>query len=200
MKVLRLALLTVAMGAAVACSPRDFLTRRLAADLIASSSTFRNTQRFWIRTGVVSNQEYTSPDSLVLQHNGWITASNASCPSDVGPAPCWDVVLTPLGVDTLRDLIPGGMAQSNHFSVPVAKRQLTSITGIVKDETTAQVDFQWKWSPLNPVGSALYAGDVRYNSTVEFRHYDDGWRVVEQTSANPRQGLDDALKNAQAAQ
>ncbi len=37
------------------CSPRDFLTRRLAADLIASSETFRAPQPFQVRTSVVSN-------------------------------------------------------------------------------------------------------------------------------------------------
>jgi hypothetical protein len=39
----------------VACSPRDFLTRRLATDLIAGSETFKTTQLFWLRTGVISN-------------------------------------------------------------------------------------------------------------------------------------------------
>ena len=200
MKRLRLLLLVLPLFTVVACSPRDFLTRRLAADLIASSSTFRNEQRFWVRTGVVSNSEYNSPDSLVLQHHGWITASNSSCSEDVSPPPCWDVVLTPLGVEAFRDLIPGGASQSNYFSVPVAKRQLLGITGVAKSDDVADVDFQWKWSAMNSVGSALYAGEVRYNSSVGFRHYDDGWRVVEQTPPAVRQGMDDALKNAQPAQ
>ena len=42
------------------CSPRDFLTRRLAGDLIAASDTFRASQRFQLRTGVISNQDYLS--------------------------------------------------------------------------------------------------------------------------------------------
>ena len=57
----------------VACSPRDFLTRRLATDLIAGSETFKMTQLFWLRTGVISNKDYTSPEYLVLRRHGWIT-------------------------------------------------------------------------------------------------------------------------------
>ena len=57
----------------VACSPRDFLTRRLATDLIAGSETFKTTQLFWLRTGVISNKDYTSPEYLVLRRHGWIT-------------------------------------------------------------------------------------------------------------------------------
>jgi len=54
---------------------------------------------------------------------------------------------------------------------------------------------------MNEVGAALYSGDLRYNSTVGFREYDDGWRIVIAHSA-PRSGqmLDDALKNAEPAQ
>ena len=59
----------------VACSPRDFLTRRLATDLIAGSETFKTTQLFWLRTGVISNKDYTSPEYLVLRRHGWITGT-----------------------------------------------------------------------------------------------------------------------------
>ena len=72
----------------VACSPRDFLTRRLATDLIAGSETFKMTQLFWLRTGVISNKDYTSPEYLVLRRHGWITATGAACSADLGPAPC----------------------------------------------------------------------------------------------------------------
>ncbi|MGA7378865.1 MAG: hypothetical protein WBW36_21090, partial [Candidatus Sulfotelmatobacter sp.] len=62
------------------CSPRDFLTRRLAGDLIAASDTFRTPRRFQLRTGVISNQDYLSADYLVLQHRGWISGTHAPCP------------------------------------------------------------------------------------------------------------------------
>ncbi|MGA8500079.1 MAG: hypothetical protein WB683_00890, partial [Candidatus Sulfotelmatobacter sp.] len=62
------------------CSPRDFLTRRLAADLIANSDTFRIQQQFQLRLGVVANKDYLSPDYLALQHHGWISATNVPCP------------------------------------------------------------------------------------------------------------------------
>ncbi len=183
-----------------ACSPRDFLTRRLATDLIAGSDTFKATQKFWLRTGTTSNQDYFSPEYLVLQHRGWITAANVACPPAVAPPPCWDVALTPLGVGVFRDLIPANTVQSQYFGVPVARRQLTGVTGISKNGAVADVDFLWKWVPLNEAGQALFAGDVQYKSTVTFRLYDDGWRVAEAAMPKTNQGLDDALKNAQPAQ
>ncbi|MGA7631923.1 MAG: hypothetical protein WCB11_14255, partial [Terriglobales bacterium] len=60
---------------AIACSPRDFLTRRLAADLISASDEFKSPQMFWLRQGIVSNKDFSSPESLVLQRRGWIQAT-----------------------------------------------------------------------------------------------------------------------------
>lgn len=195
------ALLCMASG----CSPRDFLTRRLAHDLIAGSDVFKTTQQFWLRTGVISNKDYMAPEYLVLQRRGWITGASVPCAAATTPrapataaSPCWDVALTPLGVETFRDLIPHNSPPTQYFSVAVARRELTGITGISKDGGTAEVDFQWKWVPMNEVGAALYASGVQYSSTALFRHYDDGWRVAE-SSAKSSQSLDDALKNAEPA-
>jgi hypothetical protein len=199
MQKLRTALTLGLLFVTAACSPRDFLTRRLATDLIASSDTFKSTQQFGLRTGVVSNKDYISPEYLVLQRRGWITGSVAPCPPEVAPAPCWQVALTPIGVETFHDLLPSGAADSQYFSVPVARRQLTGITGISKNANAADVDFLWKWIPLNEVGAALYAGGVQYRSTVGFRQYDDGWRVIEGSAPKTSQGLDDALKNSEPA-
>lgn len=185
---------------ALACSPRDFLTRRLAVDLIAGSDTFKAPQQFWLRTGLVSNKEYTSPEYLVLQRHGWLTAASSACAGNVAPPPCWDVTLTPLGVETLRDWVPASAAASQYFSVPVARRELLDVTGITKNGNVADVDFQWKWAPLNEVGAALYTESVEYNSTVGFIHYDDGWRVIEGSAPKANQGLDEALKNAEPVQ
>ena len=182
------------------CSPRDFLTRRLAAQLISNSDAFRATQRFWLRTGVVSNKDFISPEYLVMQRRGWITGANANCPPEISPPPCWEVTLTPAGVDAFHDLIQGNAAESNYFSVPAAKRQLIAVTGISKGDQLAQADFVWKWEALNPVGEALYAGDVQFTSTVGFRHYDDGWRLIEGNATRPDQSLDEALRTAQPAQ
>jgi hypothetical protein len=193
-----LAVMSLCLG--MACAPRDFLTRRLAADLIAASHTFRDTQLFSLRTGIVSNRDFLSPESLVLQHSGWINGTNTRCPPEVSPPPCWDVVLTPLGVDTLRDLIRSTDANKQYFSVPAARRELIAVTGISRAGNTADVDFTWKWTPLNEVGAALYAGAAHYRSTVAFRHYDDGWRLSETASSKPRQSLDDALKNSEPVQ
>jgi hypothetical protein len=183
-----------------ACSPRDFLTRRLAADLISASDAFKTPRQFPLQTGIISNKDFVSPDYLVLQQHGWISASTARCSSNLASPPCWDVVLTPSGVETVRALVPAEEADKTLFSVPVARRELVSVSGISKLGNVADVDFTWRWIPLNEIGAALYSGDVRYNTTVEFRDYDDGWRIVLALSA-PRSGqrLDDALKNTEPA-
>ncbi len=182
----------------VACSPRDFLTRRLAADLIAGSENFQSTQQFWLRTGLVSNKDYLSPEYLVLQQRGWIKGTPSDCIAKVAPPPCWEVVLTPIGVETFRDLIRSNDS-GKRFSIVTARREFVSVTGISKNGNVADVDFTWRWVPLNEVGAALYAGDVHYRSTVGFRHYDDGWRLVNGTAVKSSQDLDNALKNSEPA-
>ena len=188
--------LCLAMG----CSRRDFLTRHLAADLITESNTFKTTQEFWLHTGTTSNKDYSSPEYLVLQHRGWITAATVACPPNVEPAPCWDVALTPLGVGVFRDLLPPDATQKQYFSIAAARRQLVEITGIAKSNGLADVDFQWRWFPLNEVGAALYGNGVQYRSTVTFREYDDGWRVLEGELPKSGESLDEALKNARPIQ
>src|ERR1019366_5067622 len=177
------------------CSPRDFLTRRLAADLIAASDTFRAQQQFELHTGVISNKDYLSPTYLALQHHGWISATSVACPPALAPPPCWDVMLTPSGVDTLQSLIAPGDAEKQSFSIPAARRELIAITGMAKQGNVADVEFTWRWIPLNEVGAVLYPGSVHYRSTTVLRNYDDGWRLV-QTASHPGQPLDEALKNA----
>jgi hypothetical protein len=194
------AIMFVLLGFTVACSPRDFLTRRLATDLIAGSDSFKMTQQFWLRTGVISNKDYTSPEYTMLRRRGWITGSGVSCPPEITSPPCWDVVITPLGVDALRDWVSATAASSQYISVPVAQRELLTVTGIHKNGNWADVDFQWRWSAVNEVGAALYAKNTDYNSTVGFIHYDDGWRVIEGGAPKSSQGLSDALKNAAPAQ
>ncbi len=182
-----------------ACSPRDFLTRRLAADLIAASETFRAPRQFQLVTGVIANKDYLSPDYLVLQHKGWISSANVRCPAALAPPPCWDVTLTPSGVDTFQNLIAPGDAEKRSFTIPAARRELVAITGIAKQGNVADVEFTWRWIPLNEVGALLYHGDSQYRSTAMFRDYDDGWRLIE-GAPHPAQPLDEALKNAEPTQ
>jgi hypothetical protein len=186
------------MFALLSCSPRDFLSRRLATDLIAASDSFNTSQQFVLRTGVVSNKEYLSPEYLVLQRRGWISATSSACSPGIAPAPCWDVLLTPSGVDTVRTLVAAEDASKPSIAIPAAKRELIAVTGISKQGNFADVEFTWKWVPANEVGDALYSGDLHYKSTVGFREYDDGWRIAP-TSARPGQTMDDALKNAEPA-
>lgn len=178
------------------CSPRDFLTRRLATDLIAQSAAFKAPQDFVLHTGVVSNSAYAAPEYLVLEHHGWISATTVACSPGVAPPPCWDIILTPAGVDSVRSQVSSEEATKPSISIPVARRELTAVTGISKNGTIADVEFTWKWTPLNEIGAALYSGDLQYKSSVGFRQYDDGWRIAP-TVLRPGQSMDDALKNAE---
>lgn len=179
-----------------ACSPRDYLTRRLATALIAASDTFITPQQFILHTGVMSNKDYASPEYVVLLHKGWISASAVACPKDITPAPCWDVLLTASGVDTVHAVAAAPDDDKSTFTIPVAKRELISVTGISKQANSAVVEFTWKWVPVNEVGAALYSTEQRFRSSVGFRQYDDGWRIVPGLP-RPVQPMDDALKNAE---
>lgn len=198
METAKILLLAAVLCLASACSPRDFLTRRLAADLITASDTFKTPQTYWLTTGIVSNKEFTSPESMVLERRGWIVGNETKCPAGVEPPPCWDILLSPLGVDTIRPLISSGSSENGPLAIQVARRDLVAITGISKAGNAAEVEFTWHWIPLNKVGEALYDGGVRYRSTVGFRSYDDGWRVVT-SSGRTNQPLDEALRNAEPA-
>lgn len=187
-----LILLCIALG----CSPRDFLTRRLAADLISASEAFKAPQVFWLRTGIVSNKDFSSPDFMVLQRRGWIIGTEQKCPAGVEPPPCWDVLLSPLGVDTIRPLISNALPNNGPMAIQVARRELLGISGISKAGNFADVEFTWRWVSMNQVGAALDDSGVHYRSTVGFRGYDDGWRVVEQNIPS-NQPLDEALRKAE---
>lgn len=177
------------------CSARDFLTRRLATDLILGSSAMKSPQEFLLRTGILTGNVYPSPEYLVLQNHGWISASTVPCPAGLAPAPCWNTVLSPTGVELIRSIIPETAARSS-LSFPVARRELIAVTGITKDANAADVEFDWKWVPLNEIGEALYSRDLHYRSVVAFRKYDDGWRLVE-TARRSGQSMQEALKNAE---
>jgi hypothetical protein len=189
-------LLAVLFCLGAGCSPRDFLTRRLAADLISASDSFKAPQMYWIRTGLVSNKDFSSPEFLVLQSRSWIIGTEQRCREGIEPPPCWDVALTPLGVDTIRPLISGALPESGPIAIQVAHRELVNVSGISKNGAFADVEFTWHWNPNNQVGAALFDTGVHYRSTVGFRGYDDGWRLVDQ-NIRSNQPMDDALRNAQ---
>ena len=183
----------------MSCSPRDYLTRRLAGDLISDSPEFQKQQQFVLQTGLISNKDYVSPEFLALQHRGYVTATSAKCPSAIEPPPCWDVVLTPSGVETIRNLVSPEEATKPAITVPAAKREFVSVTGIAKQGSSADVEFTWKWTPLNEIGAVLYSEEHRFRSLVGFRQFDDGWRILEGTP-HTSQSIGDALKNAEPAQ
>jgi hypothetical protein len=197
-KIIAVSLWLASLLLSTSCSPRDFLTRRLAADLIERSSTFRAPQQLHLRMGVISNVDYLAPDYIRLQHRGWISGINKSCPPDISPPPCWEVTLTPAGVDAFQSLISPSDAEKQSFNIPAARRELIAVTGISKLNNSAHVEFTWKWNPLNEVGAAIYPSDQHYRSVASFRSYDDGWRIVQGTP-HPVQSFDDALRNAEPA-
>ena len=190
-------ILVIMLALLTSCSPRDYLSRRLATDLIASSTEFNQQQQLVLKTGVVSNKDYVSPEFVVLQHHGWVTANSAKCPPGLEPTPCWDISLTPAGVDTIRLLVHADEATKPAITIPAARREVMAVTGISKQGTSADVEFTWRWIPLNEIGAAFYAEDQHYRSIVGFRQFDDGWRMV-QNVARSGQSMDDALKNAES--
>lgn len=145
---------------------------------------------------MVSNKDFGSPEFLVLQSRGWILGTEEKCRAGIEPPPCWEVALTPLGVDTIRPLLAGVLPANGQIAIQVAHRELVRVSGISKAGSFADVEFLWHWSPFNQVGAALYDSGVQYRSSVGFRSYDDGWRVVEQ-NIRSNQPLDEALRNAQ---
>src|SRR5271155_1857515 len=140
MRTAKTSLLALLLCLSLSCSPRDFLTRRLAADLISASDAFKAPQLFWLRTGIVSNKEFSSPETMVLQRRGWIIGTEQKCPTGIDPPPCWDVVLTPLGVETVRPVISSAMPDNGPM-IQVARRELLSISGITKSGNLAEVEF-----------------------------------------------------------
>ena len=150
------------------CSPRDFLTRRLASDLISASSELKTPQRFVLRTGIVASKDYPSPEYLVLQHHAWISANPAPCPRDLAPPPCWDILVTPSGVDAVRAAMTADQGGGSLLAIPVARRELVGVNGIAKQGNFADVDFTWRANDAGyrvrtyvPYGSAWYPYLVR---------------------------------------
>ena len=89
-------------------------------------------------------------------------------------------MITPLGVDALRDWVAATAATSQYISVPVAQRELLGLTGIRKSGNFADVDFQWNMGRSQRSGEPPSdAKGTEYISTVGFVRYDDGWRVIE---------------------
>jgi hypothetical protein len=166
-------------------------------DLISAADAFKAPQLFWLRSGIVSNKDFSSPEMMVLKRRGWIIGDQQKeCPLGVEPPPCWDVILTPLGIDTIRPLISTALPDAGSIAIQAAHRELVSIESIGKADSVAEAAFIWHWVPFNQVGAAVYDSGVHYRSTVEFRKYEGGWRIAEQPG-HVNQPLDAALQNAQ---
>jgi len=74
----------------------------------------------------------------------------------------------------------GPSSQATVYRVPLAKRELVAVSGIVTEENKngAEVKFDWQWVPT-PQAKALSMvppNETRHGLAL-FRLYDDGWRL-----------------------
>ena len=185
------------------CSPRDYLTRRLAADLYLRLRPFQNAaavhsaNRRHFQQGLHRPTRISGPATSRLE----ISATTVACPAGLTPSPCWDIMLTPSGRrngPSAGPRLKKPSARRSPFPSPKERRSSASPASASR-ATITNVEFTWKWNALNEIGAALYSSDLQYKSTVGFREYDDGWRIViAQSIPRPAQTLDDALKGARA--
>ena len=122
------------------CSPRDFLTRRLATDLIAASDDSRPRSSSPCRPEPSPTKTTCRPEYLVLQQHGWISATKAPCSPGLAAA------LLGRSADAIRSghgPRPGSRQEADKalLFIPVAKRELLGVTGISKQGNAADVDF-----------------------------------------------------------
>ena len=114
------------------------------------------------------------------------------------------MLLTPLGVETDPSLISNALPgigtgeRQRSIEIQVALRELLGITGISQNRSLRRRGFTWRWVSINAGGRSTLRQRSTYRSTVGFRGYDDGWRVVEQ-AIPANQPLEESLRNAQPA-
>jgi hypothetical protein len=72
-------------------------------------------------------------------------------------------------------------ARGKVYSQVVARRKIIEVTGITGDQDgqSSQAEFDWRWiaSSEAKVFGITYAADAKKGQAT-FRHYDDGWRMV----------------------
>jgi hypothetical protein len=87
--------------------------------------------------------------------------------------------LTEKGISEKKNWIPSSMSED--YEVPLATRELLEITGIgeLQGETGAfvEVQYTWKWSPVNEVGTLMKLDEKTNAGSAAFRRFDDGWRL-----------------------
>lgn len=102
--------------------------------------------------------------------------------------------LTAKGRDAAKEWKPSDifirpeLAPDHCRRVPIARREIIDVTGIVHEagKTSAEAQFKWRWA-LTPIGKQIelqnpkskHLRDVKETSTggAWLRLYDDGWRL-----------------------
>ena len=185
------------VGITVACSPRDFLTRRLATDLIAGSDSFKTHPAILAANGRDLQQRlhFARIRDLAparLDHGQRRCLSSRNCCSAV----------LGHGDHSAGSGRPArlGFRDRSQFSIHQRASGTERTAGghghSQGRKSWADVDFLWRWAAVNEVGAALYARNYRVQLHVGFVHYDDGWRVIEGGGLKGSQSLSEALKNA----
>lgn len=85
-----------------------------------------------------------------------------------------ETALTMLG----RKQSAGWRTAGAGWFVPISRRELVSVDGVRQQTNSADVDFSWKWLPLQ--GDEVPASiEFPYKGRAVFERYDDGWRLEE---------------------
>lgn len=162
------------------------LTRGTAADKIAASLDFQSSKSALIHVGTFGRYDATpgmESEYATFEKAGFITATK----DRMG----WHVQVTPAGEKAFQS-VNGNLDADNNWFVPLATREMVSVTGISTNENIAQADFAWKWK-MNSLGLLFATGDysaelaaepgklVIYSgdesNTAIFKKWDDGWRL-----------------------
>jgi len=166
--------------------PPHFLTRRLAADLIAASDTFAAPQQFQLHTGIISNRTISrrnlSCSSIVAGYRPPKPLVSCSCPAAL------------LGYHA-HPFRRGYFSKSHRprrrrETILQHPRRPPRTRRHHRHRQTSQpcdVEFTWRWIPMNEVGAALYSADLHYQSTASFAAMTTAgvWSIASPIPPNP---------------
>jgi hypothetical protein len=95
--------------------------------------------------------------------------AQVNCPV---PGKWYKVELTPAAKAISKDWKRG-----NDYYIPVQKRRVVEVTGILTEGKAGQIEYTWQWQDtINLKPSNFQRGTSQ--ATAMIRLYDDGWRVI----------------------
>ena len=159
------------------CGPRQ-LSRDEAAALLKQRPEMNKAQMHTFLLGDVMG---VGRDGLAAERCGFIQITHP-------PRKYPHVTLTPKGENEGK--LQGWTIYQHRMVIPVAKPEVTAVTGVATTEKSATVKFNWHLG-LTETGRALTACGLNFASlgyfgfnqaeiheaTALFQLYDDGWRV-----------------------